>query len=222
MTDWQDVLQEVGTLWHHDGHPDRPYALLTSGKISGDFVDTSFAMAKPIVIAAAARQLAEKVTLLYGPVPKKTLVICGQQEGSTTLASRIAEELGCGFVYTTKVGEGADKEMVLAERFEGIFPEGCHVVLVEDVSTTTGTSAKSRAALVNAGFKPFRNLLLTLVDRTGGKNEFGFEVVSCLKLNDLLMWNNGENPHTESGQELVPPVRAKTKAGRKEMRKTRQ
>lgn len=216
MTDWNSELTSVGALWEHDGHPNRPYGLLTSGRISGHFADMSYVMAQPYVLAKAARELASKVTSLYGS--SANLVICGQQEGSTTLASRIAEELNCGFIYTTKVGEGANKKMVLAERFEGIFPEGSLVILVEDVTTTAGTSDESLKALKQVGFLAFRNLLLTLVDRTGGKNKFGFEIISCFTPENFPSWPEGENPHTKDGKEIVPPVRPKTKAGRKAMR----
>ena len=217
MTNWKEELTGVGALWHHDGHPDRPYALLTSDRISGDFADTTFAMAKPSLIAKAAIELARKVKEHYPDIDHTKLVICGQQEGSTTLASRIAEELDCGFVYTTKVGEGADKKMVLADRFAGIFREGSFTVLVEDVSTTAGTSAQSRVALDEADFQVSENLL-TLVDRTGGSNDHGFNVVSCYTPDNFPTWPEGENPHTPDGKELVAPVRPKSKANRAAMR----
>ncbi len=217
MTNWKQELTVVGALWHHDGHPDRPYALLTSGRISGDFADTTFAMARPSLIAKAAIELASKVRELHRYSDHTKLVICGQQEGSTTLASRIAEELDCGFVYTTKVGEGADKKMVLADRFSGISPEGSLMVLVEDVSTTTGTSAQSRQALREAGFQVSENLL-TLVDRTGGSNDHDFFVFSCFAPDNFPSWPEGENPHTSDGKELVAPVRPKSKANRAAMR----
>jgi orotate phosphoribosyltransferase len=214
---WKETLTKIGALWHHDGNKERPYALLTSGRISGDFADMSFAIAHPELIALAARSLTQQL-LKSGGVPHN-LIICGQQEGSTTLASRIAEELDRGFVYTTKVGEGTEKTMVLAERFAGIFPEDNPVVLVEDVTTTASTSEKSREALYRAGFKNVSPILLTIVDRTGGNNHYGFNVKSCVQIDDFTSWVEGENPYTPDGKELLPPVRAKTTAGRVAMRK---
>ncbi len=215
--DWERQLTEIGALWHHDGHRERPYALLTSGMISAHYIDMSFAVARPAVIAKAARQLAATLVGSYGGSQK--YIICGQQEGSTTLGSRIAEELDCGFMYTTKASEGADKIMVLAERFHGMFPEDSLVILVEDVTTTAGTSVASRRALEKVGFKLFRDIILTVVDRTNGRNEFGFEIISCLKAGEFISWKEGENPHVPNGKEIVEPVRPKTERGRKLMRR---
>ncbi len=216
MTDWNTKLGQVGVFWQNDGHPKRPNALLTSGRISGDFADTTFAMARPRMIAEAAVELATWVELHYPDLSK--LVICGQMEGSVTLASRIAEELDVGFAYTAKVGEDADKKMVLAERFEGIFPEDSLIILVEDTSTTTGTSNQSREGLKESGYMNVSSDLLTIVDRTGGTNEHRFCVVSCCVPEDFPSWTRGQNPHTPDGEESVEPVRAKTKAGRQAMR----
>lgn len=174
-------------------------------------------MARPSLIAKAAIELARKLKEHYPDVDYTKMVICGQQEDSTTLASRISEELDCGFVYTTKVGEGSDKKMVLADRFAGIFPEGSFMILVEDVSTTTGTSAQSRLALFEEGFQVSENLL-TLVDRTGGSNDHRFIVLSCFAPDNFPSWLEGENPNTPDGHELVPPVRPKGKAARTAMR----
>ena len=216
--DWDTELKALGALWEHDGHPVRPYALLTSERISGHFADMSFLMARPTMIAAAAKELADKVREDYPDT--STLVICGQQKGSTTLASRIAEELDCDFIFTNKIGEGVDKMMEVDERFAGIVSEDKTALLVEDVTTTASTSSMSRWALWDFGLKNVSNLLLTIVDRTGGNNRDGFIIVSCFIPDDFPTWEEGTNPHTKDGKEIVPPVRPKTKEGRRAMRQS--
>lgn len=134
--DWEEMLTGVGAIWHHDGNPKRPNALLTSGEISGDFFDMSYAESKARIVRYAAEVLAQKLLAHYARNIEH-VVICGQQKGSTTLGSHIADILGCGYVFTNKVGEGPSKRMVVDERFLGIHPNDAILVLVEDVSTST-------------------------------------------------------------------------------------
>ena len=217
--DWRRTLVETGAIWCHDGHPDRPYALLTSGKISDRFADLSFVMTKPTLVAEAAKELVEKMFGRFTDKELKSLVVCGQMKGSVTLASRIAEELGCGFVFTNQVGEGPDKTMSVDGRFAGMYDDQTLVILVEDVSTSAKTSSLSRDALRTFGLPNVSNILLTHVDRTGGTNGFGFELISCYVPENFKSWEEGSNPHTPDGKENVPPVRAKTKEGRLALRK---
>lgn len=211
---WEKRLRDAKVIWQHDGDLRRPFVRLTSGTISSDFLDFSYAMAFPAIIHDAAKELARALVEEY-PKHYRKLVICGQQKGSTTLASSIAEQLGCGFVFTDKDGEGASKEMVLDERFSGIHPHTAMVVLVEDVATSALTSHKSREALKKAGFTTISNLLLAMADRTGGSNEFGFDIIACYVPHDLRQWKEGKNPFTPDGKEVVTPVRAKTAEGRR-------
>lgn len=212
--DWGVVLPQIGAIWQHDGNLKRPFVRLTSDRISDRFADLSFVMTRPYLVAEAAKELAEKLRVAYPGIDLSRFVICGQMKGSTTLASRIAEEIDCGFIFTDKVGEGFDKKMAVDERFVGMYPDDAPVVLVEDVSTTARTSSLSGEALEKFGFNNVIDLLLTLVDRTGGKNEYDFVILACHVPEDFTTWEEGSNPYTTDGQELLVPVRAKTKEGR--------
>ncbi|MFT7507362.1 MAG: orotate phosphoribosyltransferase [Acidimicrobiales bacterium] len=216
--EWDKILKNAGVIWNHDGDLRRPFALLTSGAISADFVDLSYAMAQPRIIAKAAIELANQLRTEYGTDEfADEFIICGQMKGSTTLASRVAEELGCGFIFTNKVGEGPEKKMVVDERFSGIHDPESTVILVEDVSTSTLTSKLSRDGLKDFGFTTISAILATLADRTGGSNDHHFEIKSCYVPEGFRTWVNGENPFTDDGQEVLEPIRAKSKEGRKAM-----
>ena len=221
--EWEETLHEIGAIWKHDGHPERPYARLTSERISDRFIDLSFLMTRPKLVANAANELAEmllnSLRREYGEIKLHDVVICGQMVGSVTLASRIAEVLNCGFIFTQKLGEGKDKEMVVDERFVGMYQEDALIILVEDVTTTLNTSKHSSDGLHEFGFTNVSTIVLSLVDRTDGAHEFGFEILSRYVPEDFSSWEEGQNPHTPNGQELVPPVRAKKKAGRIAMRR---
>lgn len=217
-TEWNEILKKAGVIWNHDGDLRRPFALLTSGDISADFADLSYAMAQPWIIAKAAKELAGQLQAEYQTDEfADEFIICGQMKGSTTLASRVAEALGCGFIFTNKVGEGPDKKMVVDERFDGIHDTDLTVVLVEDVSTTTLTSKLSRDGLMDFGFTTISSILLTLADRTDGQNNHDFETKSCFVPEGFRTWPRGKNPFTKDGQEVLEPIRAKSKEGRRQM-----
>lgn len=215
--EWGQRLEQVGAIWHHDGDLQRPFVQLTSGRISADFADLSYLVAQPWLLAIAAAQLAESVKAHLPNHNHKSLVVCGQMKGSVTLASRVAEELNAGFVWTNKIGEGPGKRMEVDERFVGMFEPDALVLLVEDVSTSALTSELSRDGLITFGLPNVSPILMTGVDRTGGSNNFGFSLLSLHQPNGFRTWERGKNPFTSDGLEILEPVHAKTKEGRRAM-----
>lgn len=212
-TEWERILVQHKAIWRHDGEKRRPYALLTSGKISDNFVDCTRVMARPSVIKLAAEELASKLRTVIPESDLAKMVIVGQMKGSTTLASRVAEELDSFFMYTEKVGVTNEKRMRLDPRFDGIVDPWSQVVFVEDVTTTGSTTLASQIAVQEAGFTRFLPYILTLVNRSGSYDIENSLIISCLELN-FPTWELGHNPHTEDGNELTPPVRPKSTEGK--------
>ena len=206
---FKEKLIDCGAIWRHDGNPKRPYALLTSGRISNGFVDCSPAVMRPQLIAEASKHLALQLRKRVAKRVFCKLIVAGQMKGSVTLASRIAEELGCLFIWMDKSSDASDKEMPLDPRFNShLLPYSDHtVLLIEDVTTTCSTSKKSRETLHRLGFSTLP-YLLALVNRSVKIEMQGFRIISCTDI-EMQDWERGKNPFTKGGEEYVEPVRPK-------------
>lgn len=215
--EWEKELRRIGVIWQHDGHPDRPYALLTSGKISDTFFDLSYALAFPAILKHAADHISEQIHADHGATTKD-LIICGQMSGSVGIALMVAERLGADYLYTIKDESSEEKKMLLDPRFEGIHDTARDVLLIEDVVTTARTSSASDAALNEAGFDT-RNTLYTVVSRVPSGLTQGFMISGCYTPRfEIKTWDRGQNPYTMDGSELVEPLRPKTAEARQAMR----
>mgnify|MGYP000675186245 CR=1 FL=1 len=211
--DWASTLRECNAHWKHDGNPKRPYVRLTSGLISNEFYDMSYVMAVPELVDLAANELASRLrSIIRGNRPA---ILCGQMKGSVTLASHIATKSKMSFIFTNKIGEGADKKMEVDERFVGICNEEQEeIYAVEDVVTSASTSVLSCKAAREFGFKHVADETLCIVNRSGKSEINGMKIISCYEAPDVVSWKEGFNPFTPNGEELVEPVRAKTRDGR--------
>ena len=198
-------MVEVGALWQHDGNPKRPYALLTTGNISDSYVNSGRLVTYPSLVAAAAKELAGKIRLEVETT--ENLVMVGQMKGSVTLASRIAEELDCAFIWTNKSADQPDKEMEIDTRFNLSRFENHHFVVIEDVLTTGDTSLRTIKSLGKLGIS-LLPIIPCLVSWNPEKEINGYKILPCLSLT-MNVWGEGKNPYTENGQELVDPVRPK-------------
>ncbi len=215
MIDWETKLRDYGVLWRHDGNLARPFAQLTSGLISDTYFDVTYAVANPNLLAVAAAVMAKQLEVVFGDKLSQ-LVICGQMKGSVPLATILAAKINAGFIWTEKVGDGANKLIAVDERFSDIFAKERVVVLVEDTTTSGSTSALSREALQAASYRvsPY---LPTFIDRTQDETN-GFTILGCYRPDfPAQTWIEGNNPYT-GGAEAVPPVRPKTAVGRVALR----
>ena len=196
---WLDTFKDIGMVWKHDGHPRRPYAKLTSEKISDGFINCTPLIARQQLLDDAVRQL-----LSVYPYPPSRCVIVGQAMGSITIASTIARQCGQGALFCWSM-KGNNEAMHIDPRFT--LDTDVPAVIVEDVTTTGGTTSKTIKALQRLGV-PTLPYIYTVVNRSGLSTIDGLEIRALVTL-DIQAWDFGSNPHTANGMELVEAVRPK-------------
>lgn len=196
--DWLTTFSKIGMVWWHDGNPKRPYAKLTSGRISDGFVNCTKLTAKPKLLNETVRDLVGKYCLPNGP----DHVVVGQAMGSITMASHLAAAIDAECCWSEKMN---DECMVIDPRFT--IEHGKKAIIVEDVGTTWSTTRKTIAACKRVGIEvaPF---LYVLVNRSGTNEVDGLEVRALVTLT-IQSWKWGHNPFTEDGMERVEAVRPK-------------
>lgn len=205
MTDWQAKFSTVGAYWLHDGHPERPYARLTSGLISNVFFNGGkIASEHPMLLTQASSQLAKRAGIeLEGDRNWRCI---GPAKGAICLSYDIAVMGGYRHAW-------ADKEsgtFVIDPRFSTFFSPTERIILVEDTITTGGSVVAMRDALMRAipgsEIAPF---VLALCNRSGKQSLATGEKIIALVEPDARTWPEGSNPFTPDGKELVEPVRPK-------------
>ena len=130
---------------------------LASGEKSDVYVDVKRAWTDPERLDLLARALAARV----GSVDR----LAGMELGAVPLVVATALRTGRPFVVLRK----AAKEHGTRQAFEGEIPAGARVLLIEDVTTTGGSSVRSLEILRNAGATVDRALVV--IDRESGARE---------------------------------------------------
>jgi len=127
---------------------------LASGATSDVYIDIKKAWTDPACLSVIARELAERV----GAAER----LAGMELGAVPLVVATALRTGLPYVVVRK----AAKEHGTRQRYEGEVPSGCRVLVIEDVSTSGGSSAETVGVIRAAGGLVDR--LLVVVDRGAG------------------------------------------------------
>ncbi|SRR5579871_573679 len=130
---------------------------LASGATSDVYVDIKKAWTDPACLRVIAAALAARV----GTAQR----LAGMELGAVPLVVATALSTGLPYVVVRK----AAKEHGTRQRFEGEIPSGCRVLVIEDVSTSGGSSAETVEVVRAAGGVVDR--LLVVVDRESGARE---------------------------------------------------
>ena len=130
---------------------------LASGEHSDVYIDVKRAWPDPTRLDLLARALAARV----GSVDR----LAGMELGAVPLVVATALRTGRPYVILRK----AAKEHGTRQPYEGEIPPASHVLLIEDVSTTGGSSVRSVEILRSAGGTVDRALVV--VDREVGARE---------------------------------------------------
>ena len=129
---------------------------LTSGKKSKYYVDIKKASTNPGILKEIVEQMAEEVD---------GTKIAGMELGAVPLAAALSLETDIPFLMIRKKKKGHGT----GGRIEGDLEEGEKVVVVEDVTTTGGSSIETIEVLRDAGAKV--DEVLVVVDREEGASE---------------------------------------------------
>lgn len=204
---WVRVYKQKGALWIHDGNPQCPHVLLTSGKHSDGFFNSELVMEDPSSLDKACAfllHLLEKEEAQLGPLGADRVV--GPAMGAITLAHDMARHISrqqnsqCLRSYVEKEGEGKDKRMVF--RRTSVCP-GEQVLLVEDVLTTGESIELAAEAVIQAG-GILRPCVAVLVN-CSGLAEIGGKKIIALIDHPIHNWGREGCPLCASGSEAIRP-----------------
>ena len=148
---------------------------LASGATSDVYIDVKRAWTSPARLELLARALAARV----GPADR----LAGMELGAVPLVVAVALRTGHDYAVLRK---GA-REHGTRQPFEGDIPKGARVLLIEDVSTTGGSTLRSVEIVRAAGGVVDRALVV--VDRESGAAEHlaaaGVRLEPILTLSEL-------------------------------------
>ena len=183
----ENLLRESGALM--EGH-----FLLTSGRHSQFYVEKFRLLEQPRATSELCGEIARRfandnIECVVGPVT-----------GGIILAFEVARHLGCRAVYAER-GEGG-KGFVFRRGFQ--LKAGERVLVVEDIVTTGGSVLQvvelargSGGEVVGVGL---------LVDRSGGKADFGTSRVEPLLRMNIETFAPGEEP-SELTEKFGPAIK---------------
>src|SRR5262245_31620623 len=159
MTNWKQVFEENGAIWIHDGNPNRPHALLTSGLHSDGFVNCTFITQQPALL----QKIVSSPDGLLPHLPKEKVDwVIGSAFGAITFSHSVALQMNSRAGFTEKDGEA-----MKLSRFE--IEPSASVLVVEDTISTGGSTLKTIDGILSAGIQK-QNILpyiVCLVNRSG-------------------------------------------------------
>lgn len=223
---WESMFERNGAIWVHDKNVHRPYALLThrnptnnKRRLSNVYFDGSKIVEQPSLLYRAARDLLNQ---LPKDALEKVDIVCGSPFGSIALAclvglalsdhtvrSRAHPECLAWFTEPTPDSSAGQEKELSLNRF-GPAKAGSQALVVDDALTSGRTSEKTARALEGAGAQVLPYYLY-LVNRTGVQNVGDKRILSLYTFPEGLVksWDEGQNPFTPGGEELVEPVSPK-------------
>ncbi len=185
-----ELLKSTGV--YLEGH-----FLLTSGRHSPNFLLLSQVVQHPEATERLCRQLARE----FAGIQVDT--VAGPAMGGVILAYELARALGARAIFAEK-----DEGRMAFKRGFAVTP-GEKVMVVEDAVTTGGSVQLVIDALKELGAEVAG--VGTIVDRSGGKADFGVPFKAALTL-DIPSYSPEECPLCREG---VPVTKPKGKSGKK-------
>lgn len=191
------TIEERLDLFKKSGAFLEGHFLLSSGLHSPQYVEKFRVMEHPKYTEQLCKDIAshfekDNVELVIGPMT-----------GGIVLAHEVAKTLGVKSMFTERV----DTVMSLRRGFH--FEKGTRILLVEDVVTTGGSIFEVIKLINDLG----GNIVGVgyLVDRSGGKVNFGVKQFPLVKL-DIVTYQPDNCPLCKNGIELVKPGSKKNAA----------
>ena len=176
MSELRDALVACGAVRFGD-------FTLASGAKSKYYVDIKRASTDPKVLRLIGEGL--------GARAKGAARIAGMELGAIPLAAAAALASGVPFLMVRKKPKGHGT----ASQIEGVFEPGMDVVVVEDVTTSGGSSVEAVKVLREAGLTVTK--VVTVVDREAGAakafGDLGVQFEALVTASDLLR-SQGASP----------------------------
>ncbi|MFO7660569.1 MAG: orotate phosphoribosyltransferase [Candidatus Cloacimonadaceae bacterium] len=177
------ILQQEGALL--EGH-----FQLTSGRHSSRYIEKIRILQNPEQASLLCKMIAERLA------EHEFDAVAGPAYGGIALAFETARQLGSRFLFAQR----QDEKMTVRSGFDLSAIKS--VVIIEDI-VTTGGSVKEvidyfKSVDINVA------AIAAIVDRSGGKVDFGCEFIPLLTL-DIPSWEAEECPLCKSGTPLTKP-----------------
>ena len=164
----KEMLEDCGAIKYGE-------FTLTSGKKSSYYVDIKLASTRPDILKKVAQKMAKYI---------EGEKIAGMELGAVPIAAAVSLETGSPYIMVRKKEKGHGT----GTRLEGVLEEGEEVVIVEDVTTTGGSSVETVEVLRKAGAEVKK--VIVVVDRQEGAEEnlkeVDVELISLVKADELV------------------------------------
>lgn len=194
---------EVLEILEASGAVRRGHFRLTSGLHSDLFLLCAQVMQYPAHTARLAEELARPFS------DEKVDVVVGPAVGGIILAYEVARVLGARAIFAEKTGKklgaGETGASVMAIRRGFLFRPGERALVVED-ALTTGGSVRRVIEVVRAHGAQVVGAAV-LVDRSGGKTDFGVPLHALLSL-EVRAWEPTQCPLCREHVPLIEPKEA--------------
>jgi orotate phosphoribosyltransferase len=177
------LLREVGALM--DGH-----FRLSSGRHSPVFVEKFRLLENPPATERLCKLIAERFRD-DGPQ-----LVAGPTTGGIIISYEVARQLALRGIFAEKADGASGREF---QRGFEIAP-GERTLIVDDVLTTGGSVREVIEAARRAGGEPIG--VGVLVDRSGGRTDFGLPFFACLEL-DLPTYDEAACPLCQAAAPLT-------------------
>lgn len=210
--EWIQEYQRRDALWIHDGSPERPHALLTSGNHSSGFFNSRPVISDEGLLQEAAHDLVGLfiVKTGYGIQSTRRQISCvvGPQTGATRLAELMSRQLNlrtagpCRWASPENRLEGDELKMVFSDSRHTV-RSGDEVLLCEDVLTTGGSVDRTALAVREKDAYPWP-LVLVLVNRSGEEYVDDRRILA-LTSREMPIWTPEECPLCKEGSEAIRP-----------------
>ncbi|WP_206812938.1 orotate phosphoribosyltransferase [Paradesulfitobacterium ferrireducens] len=184
------IFRESGALL--EGH-----FLLTSGRHSAEYMQCAQVLQYPHLAAELGEHLARSWQ------GKGIETVIGPAMGGVLVAHEVGKALGVRSLFT----ERENGVMRLRRSFQ--LAPGEKVLVVEDVITTGGSVKEVLAVVQEAGAVPLG--VGVLVDRSGGKVDFGVPLTSLLRL-EIASYEPADCPLCQQGIPWIKPGSRTSKA----------
>lgn len=175
------MLEETQAVMH--GH-----FLLTSGLHSPLYVEKFNVLQHPRYTEALCKEIAARF------INDNVQLVVGPMTGGILLAYEVAKNLGTKFFFTERV----NGKMTFKRGFQ--IEPGTRVLVVEDIVTTGGSVREVLDVVKSEGGIPVG--VGFLVDRSGGKVDFGCRMEPLLRL-DVEAYKPEECPLCAKGEPLT-------------------
>lgn len=183
--------EEILSLLRNSGALLEGHFLLSSGKHSSKYVQCSLVLQNPGACERLCTVLAE-----YWKDAGVDVVVA-PAIGGIVLSYEMARSLGARGVFMERAGDG---KLALRRGFE-ISPDE-KVLVTEDVITTGGSVKEIIERVRGIGAEVLG--VAAIVDRSGGRVEFGCPIESCTRL-EMPVYDSHSCPMCRNGAPIVKP-----------------